>query len=190
MRSAVVEEEKRAFWSLTGGQKVYLKVKFLVDWLVALVALVVLSPVFAVIVLAIKREDGGPVFFTQKRVARGGVYFPIYKFRTMRLDTPHDMPTHLLKDPEQYITRVGRFLRRTSLDELPQLWNIIRGSWRCPVHGPPCGTSMTSLPCGRSMAYSRFAPVLRAGHRSTGGMSWRLTKRPHWTPIISGIWGL
>lgn len=134
MRSAVVEEEKRTFWSLTGGQKVYLKVKFLVDWLLALVALVVLSPVFAVIVLAIKREDGGPVFFTQKRVARGGTYFPIYKFRTMRLDTPHDMPTHLLKDPEQYITKVGRFLRRTSLDELPQLWNIIRGE--LAVSGP------------------------------------------------------
>ena len=99
MRSAVVEEEKRTFWSLTGGQRVYLKVKFVVDWLLALVALVVLLPVFAVIVLAIKREDGGPVFFTQKRVARGGAYFPIYKFRTMRLDTPHDMPTHLLKDP-------------------------------------------------------------------------------------------
>lgn len=127
MRSAVVEEEKRTFWSLTGGQKVYLKVKFVVDWLLALVALVVLSPVFAVIVLAIKREDGGPVFFTQKRVARGGAYFPIYKFRTMRLDTPHDMPTHLLHDPEQYITRVGRFLRKTSLDELPQLWNILVG---------------------------------------------------------------
>lgn len=134
MRSAVVEEEKRTFWSLTGGQRVYLKVKFVVDWLLALVALVVLSPVFAVIVLAIKREDGGPVFFTQKRVARGGAYFPIYKFRTMRLDTPHDMPTHLLKDPEQYITKVGRFLRRTSLDELPQLWNIIRGE--LAVSGP------------------------------------------------------
>ena len=134
MRSAVVEEEKRTFWSLTGGQRVYLKVKFVVDWLLALAALVVLSPVFAVIVLAIKREDGGPVFFTQKRVARGGAYFPIYKFRTMRLDTPHDMPTHLLKDPEQYITKVGRFLRRTSLDELPQLWNIIRGE--LAVSGP------------------------------------------------------
>lgn len=127
MRSAAIEAEKTAFWPLTGRQKVYLKVKFVVDWLLALAALVVLSPVFGVIVLAIKREDGGPVFFTQKRVARGGAYFPIYKFRTMRLDTPHDMPTHLLKDPEQYITRVGRFLRRTSLDELPQIWNILKG---------------------------------------------------------------
>ena len=134
MRSAAIEAEKTAFWPLTGRQKVYLKVKFVVDWLLALAALVVLSPVFGVIVLAIKREDGGPVFFTQKRVARGGAYFPIYKFRTMRLDTPHDMPTHLLKDPEQYITKVGRFLRRTSLDELPQLWNIIRGE--LAVSGP------------------------------------------------------
>ena len=134
MQSVAVEAEKAAFWALTGRQKTYLKVKFAVDWLLALVALVVLSPVFGAIVLAIKREDGGPVFFTQKRVARGGAYFPIYKFRTMRMDTPHDMPTHLLKDPDQYITRVGRFLRRTSLDELPQLWNILRGE--LAVSGP------------------------------------------------------
>lgn len=127
-------EETIAAWTLTGRQRAYMKLKCGVDWLLALVALILLSPVLLVIVLAIKREDGGPVLFTQKRVARGGAYFSIYKFRTMRLDTPHDMPTHLLRDPEQYITRVGRVLRRTSLDELPQLWNILRGE--LAVSGP------------------------------------------------------
>ena len=131
---SVEMEEKVAFWPLTGRQKAYLKVKQVVDWLLALAALILLSPVFLGIMLAIKREDRGPVFFTQKRVARGGDYFPIYKFRTMKLDTPHDMPTHLLQDPDQYITRVGRVLRRTSLDELPQLWNILRGD--LAVSGP------------------------------------------------------
>lgn len=132
MQTPVKERMER--WTLTGGQRVYLVVKFWVDWLMALVALVLLSPVFLVIVLAIKLEDRGPAFFTQKRVARKGGYFPIYKFRTMRTDTPHDMPTHLLQDPERYITRTGRFLRKTSLDELPQLWNILRGE--LAVSGP------------------------------------------------------
>ena len=136
MRSAVVEEEKRTFWSLTGGQKVYLKVKFVVDWLLALVALVVLSPVFAVIVLAIKREDGGPVFFTQKRVARGGAYFPIYKFRTMRKDAEQmidDAVFHNKENPfiqhknDPRVTRVGHFLRKYSIDELPQLFCVLAG---------------------------------------------------------------
>jgi len=67
------------------------------------------------------------VFFKQKRVGRGKRHFYILKFRTMRIDTPHDMPTHLLHDPDQYITRMGHFLRKTSLDELPQLWNIFVG---------------------------------------------------------------
>lgn len=127
-------KEKTAYWTLTRGQRIYLGVKLAVDWLLALLALVLLSPVFLVIVLAIKLEDRGPAFFTQKRVARKGGYFPIYKFRTMRTDTPHDMPTHLLQDPEQYITKTGRFLRKTSLDELPQLWNILRGE--LAVSGP------------------------------------------------------
>ena len=72
-------------------------------------------------------DSPGPVLFRQKRVGRNGQYFYIYKFRTMRIDTPHDMPTHLLNHPDFFITRVGRFLRKTSLDELPQLFNILKG---------------------------------------------------------------
>ena len=115
--------------SLTRGQRGYLKFKRAADVLLSAMGLVILSPVFLGIVLAIKREDGwdAPVFFSQKRVGKDRRYFQLYKFRSMRLDTPHDMPTHLLADPEQYITRVGRVLRKTSLDELPQIWNILRG---------------------------------------------------------------
>lgn len=89
----------------------------------------VLSPLFLGIVAAIKIEDGitAPVFFSQKRIGIHKKHFQLYKFRSMKLDTPHDMPTHLLRNPDQYITKVGRFLRKTSLDELPQLWNIFRG---------------------------------------------------------------
>ena len=74
-------------------------------------------------------------------MGRGKRHFYILKFRTMRIDTPHDMPTHLLHDPDQYITRMGHFLRKTSLDELPQLWNIFVGIWRSSVRVPRCGTS-------------------------------------------------
>lgn len=89
----------------------------------------VLSPLFLGIIVAIKIEDGitAPVFFSQKRIGIHKKHFQLYKFRSMKLDTPHDMPTHLLRNPDQYITKVGRFLRKTSLDELPQLWNIFRG---------------------------------------------------------------
>ena len=89
--------------------------------------LLVLSPLLLLLCLAIKLDSPGPIFFRQKRVGRNGQYFYIYKFRTMRIDTPHDMPTHLLNHPDFFITRVGRFLRKTSLDELPQLFNILKG---------------------------------------------------------------
>lgn len=97
------------------------------DVVLSACGLVVLSPVYLLLALAIKLDSPGPVFFRQKRVGIHKSYFNILKFRTMRIDTPHDMPTHLLADPDQWITRVGRFLRRTSLDELPQIWNIFVG---------------------------------------------------------------
>ena len=107
----------------------YLKLKKATDKILSGAGLVVLSPVFAGIALAIKAEDGltAPVFFKQKRVGIHKNHFMLYKFRSMRTDTPHDTPTHLLTDPEQYLTRVGKWLRKTSLDELPQLLNIFRG---------------------------------------------------------------
>lgn len=107
----------------------YLKLKKATDKILSGAGLVILSPVFAGIALAIKAEDGltAPVFFKQKRVGIHKNHFMLYKFRSMRTDTPHDTPTHLLTDPEQYLTRVGKWLRKTSLDELPQLLNIFRG---------------------------------------------------------------
>ena len=107
----------------------YLKLKKATDKILSGAGLVILSPVFAGIAIAIKAEDGltAPVFFKQKRVGIHKNYFMLYKFRSMRTDTPHDTPTHLLTDPEQYLTRVGKWLRKTSLDELPQLLNIFRG---------------------------------------------------------------
>ena len=105
----------------------YQKIKRIIDFILALVAIVLLSPVLLVLVIAIKVESRGPIFFKQKRVGIHKKHFMIYKFRTMRIDTPKDVPTHLLENPEQYITRVGRFLRKTSMDELPQLFNILKG---------------------------------------------------------------
>ena len=89
--------------------------------------IVVLAPVYLVIAAAIKMDDPGPVFFRQKRVGIHKTHFQILKFRTMKMETPKDTPTHLLENPEQYITRVGKFLRKASLDELPQIFQIFTG---------------------------------------------------------------
>ena len=97
------------------------------DFVMALLGLIILSPVFLILIIAIKLDSRGPVLFKQKRVGIHKTHFHILKFRTMRIDTPKDMPTHLLKNPQQYITKVGKFLRRTSLDELPQIVNILKG---------------------------------------------------------------
>ena len=105
----------------------YQRIKRGIDFLLSLVGLIVLSPVLLALSLAIKLDSRGPVLFKQKRVGIHKTHFLILKFRTMRVDTPKDMPTHLLKNPEQYITRMGHFLRKTSLDELPQILNILKG---------------------------------------------------------------
>lgn len=97
------------------------------DIILSLGGMVCLSWLFLLLAVAIKLDSPGPVFFRQKRVGICKTHFDILKFRTMRIDTPHDMPTHLLQNPDQYITRMGHFLRKTSLDELPQLWNIFVG---------------------------------------------------------------
>lgn len=105
----------------------YLKVKRLIDIILSLIGLIMLSPFFIILILAIKLDSKGPVLFKQKRVGIYKTHFKILKFRTMRIDTPKDTPTHLLENPEQYITKMGKFLRKTSLDELPQIWNIFVG---------------------------------------------------------------
>ena len=102
-------------------------IKRLIDIILSFLGIVVLSPLFLVLCVAIKIDSRGPIFFAQKRFGKGKKFFNILKFRTMYIDTPKDMPTHLLTNPEQYITKVGKFLRKTSLDELPQLLNIFVG---------------------------------------------------------------
>lgn len=97
------------------------------DFVIGILGIIILSPLFFILIIWIKLDSKGPVFFKQKRVGIHKSYFQILKFRTMKTDTPKDMPTHLLKDPEQYITHAGKFLRKTSLDELPQIINIIKG---------------------------------------------------------------
>lgn len=128
--------ESSDYYQLTPKQERYLKAKSTADVILGCAGSVILSPVFLAIACAIKIEDGitAPVIFKQKRVGCGDECFQMYKFRSMKLDTPHDCPTHLLENPEQYITKVGKFLRKTSLDELPQLWNIAAG--KLAVIGP------------------------------------------------------
>lgn len=102
-------------------------VKRVIDITLSFCGLVVLSPVFVAIAIAIKIEDPGPVLFTQKRLGKNKQYFKLHKFRSMKVSTPHDVPTHMLKNPDQYITKVGKFIRKHSLDELPQIWDIFIG---------------------------------------------------------------
>ncbi|KKF58601.1 sugar transferase [Streptococcus uberis] len=105
----------------------YQVVKRLLAILISGLAIIILSPVLLAVAIAIKCDSKGPVLFKQKRVGKDKQHFMIYKFRSMYVDAPADMPTHMLKDPTAMITKVGAFLRKTSLDELPQLFNIFKG---------------------------------------------------------------
>lgn len=100
-------------------------VKRFFDIIFSLLGMIILSPLFLCVALAIKIDDGGPVFFKQKRVGANKSHFWLYKFRSMKTNTP-DVPTHLFNEPEKYISRVGGVIRKLSIDELPQLWNIFR----------------------------------------------------------------
>lgn len=119
---------------ITDKQKKYLPLKRTIDIVLSGGAIVVLSPVLGLLALAIKLDSKGPVLFKQKRVGKDKELFEIYKFRTMRTDTPSDMPTHMLKDPDKFITKTGKLLRKTSLDELPQIFNIFTG--KMSIIGP------------------------------------------------------
>ncbi|WP_272482503.1 sugar transferase [Thomasclavelia ramosa] len=119
---------------MTDKQKKYLLLKRGIDIVLSGGAIVVLSPILGLLALAIKLDSPGSVLFKQKRVGKNKELFEIYKFRTMRTDTPSDMPTHMLKNPDQFITKTGKFLRKTSLDELPQIFNIFTG--KMSVIGP------------------------------------------------------
>ena len=112
-----------------GHRSIYDRVvKRAIDLVLSFCGLVVLSPIYLILGIAIVADDPGPVFFVQKRVGRNKQYFKLHKFRSMRMSTPHDVPTHMLENPEQYITKVGRFLRKSSLDELPQIGDIFLGN--------------------------------------------------------------
>ena len=105
----------------------YLYIKRLIDVLLSLVGMILLSPFLLILIIAIKFDSKGPILFKQKRVGIHKSHFNILKFRTMRIDAPRDIPTHLLENPDQWITKVGKFLRKTSLDEMSQIWNIFVG---------------------------------------------------------------
>lgn len=105
----------------------YLKFKRFYDFILALLGLIILSPLFLLLMILVKIDSKGPILFKQKRIGRFKKHFYILKFRTMRIDTPKDTPTHMLENPEKWITKMGKFLRKTSLDELPQIINILKG---------------------------------------------------------------
>ncbi len=114
---------------------IYQKViKRILDVVLAGLALILLSWLFLLLAIVIYVDDPGPVFFSQKRVGIHKTHFQLHKFRSMKMSTPHDVPTHLLENPDQYITRIGRFLRKSSLDELPQIWDIFTG--KMSIVGP------------------------------------------------------
>ena len=112
----------------------YMPIKRVLDVLLSGCGILILSPILGIVALAIKLESPGPVIFKQKRFGKNKEFYEIYKFRSMRTDTPKDLPTHLLNDPDRFITKTGRFIRKTSLDELPQLFNIFSG--KMSVIGP------------------------------------------------------
>ena len=112
----------------------YMPIKRVLDVLLSGCGILILSPILGIVALSIKLESPGPVIFKQKRFGKNKEFFEIYKFRSMRTDTPKDLPTHLLNDPDRFITKTGRFIRKTSLDELPQLFNIFSG--KMSVIGP------------------------------------------------------
>lgn len=121
-------------FSLSASQKIYLPFKRLIDIVLSGCAIVILSPILLIISILIKVQSPGPVLFKQKRVGKDKKLFMIWKFRSMRTDTPKDMPTHMLSNPDQYITKIGKFIRKTSLDELPQIFNIFTG--KMSIIGP------------------------------------------------------
>ena len=109
-------------------------IKRFIDIVLSFLALIVLSWLYLILIIAIKINDPGPAFFTQKRVGIHKSYFKLHKFRSMKMSTPRDIPTHQLENPEQYITKVGKFLRKSSFDELPQIWDIFIG--KMSIIGP------------------------------------------------------
>ncbi|MFA9396921.1 MAG: sugar transferase [Clostridiaceae bacterium] len=146
----------------------YLRVKRLIDIILSLLGLIILSPLFLVLIIAIKLDSKGPVLFKQKRVGLHKSYFNILKFRTMRCDTPSDMPTHMLENPACFITKTGNFLRKTSLDELPQMINILKGDMS--IIGPrPALWNQYDLIAARDKYSANDVPVGLTGWAQING---------------------
>jgi lipopolysaccharide/colanic/teichoic acid biosynthesis glycosyltransferase len=135
----------------SGGSGKTMYIKRLIDIVLSLSGLILASWVYLLIAIAIKIDDPGPVFFSQKRIGKDGMTFSLFKYRSMCMSTPHDTPTHLLENPDQYITRVGKFLRKTSLDEIPQLWNILKGDMSVIGDGYIIGTTKKNLDFSRGV---------------------------------------
>ena len=112
---------------LTTRQKIYLPFKRFFDIFLSILTILVFLPLYIIIAILVKFSSKGPIFFKQKRIGKNKKIFNILKFRTMRINTPKDVPTHMLENPDVYITKIGRFLRKTSLDEIPQVFNIFVG---------------------------------------------------------------
>ena len=115
-------------------KRCYTFMKRCIDLILSAIGIILLSPIIIILCLLIKLDSRGPILFKQKRIGKNKEEFYIWKFRTMRIDTPHDVPTHMLDNADQYITRMGKFLRKTSLDELPQLFQIFTG--KMSIVGP------------------------------------------------------
>ena len=155
----------------------YRYIKRIIDILLSGLAIIILSPLLLILCIAIKLDSPGPIFFTQKRVGIHKTYFQIYKFRTMRTDTPKDMPTHMLANPEQYITKFGKFLRKTSLDELPQLWNILKGDMSFVGPRPLISSEMRAHRLRLEYGVYRFRPGLTGWAQINGRDSISLLRK-------------
>ena len=127
-----------------------------IDLLLSFTGLICLSPLYLLIAAVILIDDPGPVLFTQKRIGKDKICFNLHKFRSMKVDSPHDTPTHLLAAPDSYITRVGKILRKYSLDELPQIWDILAGHMSIVGRGRHFGIRMTWWRNGTGTARTIF----------------------------------
>lgn len=146
----------------------YIKLKRVLDIILSLIGVILLAPLFLFVIILIKLDSRGPILFKQKRFGINKKFFNILKFRTMKIETPSDRPTHLLENPDQWITKVGKFLRKTSLDELPQIFNIIIGDMS--IVGPrPALWNQTDLIEERDKYGANNVPVGLTGWAQING---------------------
>lgn len=146
----------------------YRLIKRFMDILLSVLGLVILAPILAILIIAIKLDSKGPILFRQTRIGLHKRHFDILKFRTMRIDTPKDTPTHMLENPDQYITKVGKFMRKTSLDELPQIVNILKGEMS--IVGPrPALWNQYDLIAQRDLYGANDVPVGLTGWAQING---------------------